>query len=126
MQAKAKSRWRFDPNALTVRDVLIIAPVVVVMFILSAVFASRVSDDVYIRWGGLALDSAVLLGFVIYYSRDLFRTRGFWIQLLSGFIVHLAAWIIFLSHVGEWKLAWFSIMVFEVPAFFYLRDWPES
>ena len=91
MQAKAKSRWRFDPNALTVRDVLIIVPVVVVMFILSAVFASRVSDDVYIRWGGFALDTGVLLGFVIYYSRDFVRTRRFWIQLLSGLIVHLAA-----------------------------------
>ncbi len=124
MQVKTKTRRRFDPNALTARDVLIIVPVVVVVLILGAVFRSFVSHDAYIRWGGLALDTAVVFWFFISYSRQYLREPRFWALATSLLCAHLVAWIVLLMHVDEWKLMWFSVMIFELPLFFHLRDRP--
>jgi hypothetical protein len=126
MQVRAKTRRRFDPNNLSVRDVLLIAPIVLALSAVGIAFAFLVSDEVYIKWGGLAVNTAVVLGFVIYHSREFLRKQRFWILVCAALTVHLTLWIIFLSHVDEWKLAWFGLMALEVPVFFYLRSWPES
>jgi hypothetical protein len=123
MREKANRGWHFDPNHLTVRDVLIIVPIVLFLSVLGIVFASQVSHDTYIRWGGLGLVTAVMFAIFVYDSRALLRVRRFWIATVVLLTIHLAIWILFLSHVGEWKLAWFLIMILEAPALVYLRDW---
>jgi hypothetical protein len=122
MQVKAKSRWRFDPNNLKARDVLVIVPVVLALLACIVAFGLHVSREVYIKWGGLTYFTAAILAIVIYDRRELLRTREFWIQLLSALAIHLIAWIILLSHVREWRLAWFLIMILELPAFGFLKD----
>ena len=124
MQEKAKRGWHFDPNHLTMRDILIIVPIALFVVVLFVFFRSLVSHDTYIRWGGLGLDTAVIFAFFVYYSPGVRRAREFWILTVVLLTIHLAAWIVLLSHVDEWKLAWFLVMIFELPAFFYLRDWP--
>lgn len=121
VQDKAKSRWRFDPNHLTVRDVLVIVPLVLALVAGAVIFGLHASQKVYIRWGGLAYFTAVILGTVLYDRRELLRKQGFWVQLLSGLALHLIAWIILLLHVSEWRPAWFSIMILELPVFGLLQ-----
>jgi hypothetical protein len=86
---------------------------------LSIVFAFLVSDDAYIRWGGLAVDTGVLFAFFINESRHFLRKPRFWIFTACLMILHLAGWIVFLMQVGEWRLTWFTAMILEFPAFLY-------
>jgi hypothetical protein len=116
---------KFDPNHLTARDVVMIVPLALGFLILSIVFAFLVSDDAYIRWGGLAVDTGVLFSFFINESRQFLRSRRFWILTACLMILHLAGWIVFLMHVGEWRLTWFTAMILEFPAFLYLRNRPS-
>jgi drug/metabolite transporter (DMT)-like permease len=119
---KANHRRTFDPNALTARDILVIVPVVIGLFALSILLAFSVSHEVYIRWGGLALDTAVLFGLYINYSRKFFRKWQFWALTALLLAVHLTVFAVVLTHVEEWKLMWFTVMVFEYPLFIYARS----
>ena len=124
MQENTKNRRRFDPNNLTARDVLVIVPVVLALSMCLVAFRFLVTDEVYIKWGGLGFNTAIVFGFVVYHSREFLRKKRFWMLTFSVLAFHLTAWIILLSNLSEWKLAWFALMAFEVPTFFYLRDWP--
>jgi hypothetical protein len=115
-------RHKFDPNALTVRDMLVIAPLVVVFVALSIFFAFSVSDESYIKWGGLAVDTAVVFGLFLKYSQRLLRKRKFWVLTLILLTVHLAVFVLILTHVDEWKLVWFTPMAAELPLFLLLRN----
>lgn len=121
MQPGAKERRRFDLDNLSARDALTIALIVIGILTLGVVLNSFFGHDAYIRWGGLALDTALLFGFFVHLSRGSLRQRRFWILMLCLLAVHLVAWIALLKHVGEWRLMWFLVMVFELPVFFYLR-----
>jgi hypothetical protein len=116
---------KFDPNHLTARDVLTIVPLVLGTTIVGIVFAFLVSDDAYIRWGGLFVHTAVLFAYFINTSRQFLRSRRFWILTACLMFTHLVGWIVLLLHVGDWKLAWFTAMVLELPVFFYLRSRPN-
>ncbi|MDR3725561.1 MAG: hypothetical protein P4K86_00825 [Terracidiphilus sp.] len=118
-------RQKFDPNHLTARNVLVIVPLILGISVLGVVFAFLVSDDAYIRWGGLAVDTAVLFACFINMSRHFLRSQRFWILTVCLMSLHLAGWIVFLMHVGEWKLAWFTAMALELPILLYLRNYPE-
>ena len=119
---KSENRRRFDLDNLTARDVLIIVPVVIGLLLLCAFFASSVSHEIYIRWGGLVLDTAVLFGLFINYSRQFFRQLQFWVLTAVLLAVHLTAFAIVLTHVEEWQLMWFGVMVFEYPVLLYARN----
>jgi hypothetical protein len=125
MPMKTLQSRKFDPNHLTARDVLMIVPMVLGFLILSIFLAFLVSDDAYIRWGGLAVDTGVLFAFFINESRQFLRKRRFWILTACLLSLHLAGWIFFLMHVGEWRLAWFTAMILEFPMFLYLRNRPS-
>lgn len=113
---------KFDPNALTVRDVLIIVPLVSAFLAVSILFAFSVSDEVYIKWGGLALDTAIVFGLFIKYSRQFLKERRFWGLTFMLLAVHLVSFILILTHVEEWKLVWFTPMAAELPLFLFLRN----
>jgi len=40
--------------------------------------------------------------------------------------VHLAGFIIVLTHVAEWKLIWFMVMFFEFPVLVFFRNRLQS
>lgn len=128
--SKVNRRREFDPNALTLRDVLVIVPVVIGFVALSIFFAFSVSHEVYIKWGGLVLDTAVLFGIFINSSRQFFRTWQFWMLNAALLAAHLTAFAIVLTHVEEWKLMWFLVMALEYPVLIYARsrlpDHPED
>lgn len=117
-----RRKHSFDPNHLRTRDVLVLVPTVIVLLVLAALFAGHVSHDTYIRWGGLGLDSAVLLGFLLFYNRNQLRSRDFWLLFACFTAAHSVFWIVLLEHVGEWRLTWFTVMILEVPVFLQLRD----
>lgn len=119
---KAENHRSFDLDNLRARDLLIIVPLVIGLLILCAFFASSVSHRVYIRWGGLALDTAVLFGLFINYSRQFFRQRQFWVLTAVLLAVHLTAFAIVLTHVEEWQLMWFLVMVLEYPVLVFFRN----
>lgn len=121
--SKASHRRRFNPNALTARDVLIIVPIVLCLSALGILFAFSVSSDVYIKWGGLTLDTAIVFALFVKYSRQFLRKRRFWGLTLVLLAVHLVAFILILTHVEEWKLVWFTPMAAELPLFLFLRNW---
>jgi len=125
MPMKIIQSRKFDANHLTARDVLIIVPLVLGLFVSVIVFAFLVGDDTYIRWGGLAVDTAILFAYFIYVSRQHLRTRRFWILTACLMFFHVAGWIVFLMHVGEWRLTWFTAMILELPAFIHLRNRPN-
>jgi hypothetical protein len=78
--------------------------------------------DAFIRWGGLAGFTAGLFGYFVNESRQYLRDRPFWQLTAVLLVVHLAAFVILLTHVGEWKLMWFIVMVVEYPVFINLRS----
>jgi hypothetical protein len=125
MPMKIIQSRKFDANHLTARDVLIIVPLVLGLSVLGIVFAFLVSDDMYIRWGGLAVDTAVLFAYFVNVSCQFIRSRRFWILTACLMLLHLAGWIVFLVHVGEWRLAWFTAMILELPVFLHLRNRPN-
>ncbi|MGA2809378.1 MAG: hypothetical protein ABSE87_14715 [Terracidiphilus sp.] len=122
---KITQSQKFDPNHLTACDVLIIVPLVLGMSVLGIAFAFSVGHDTYIRWGGLALDTAVLFAFFLNTSRQFLRRQRFWMLTVCLLPVHLAVGIVFLMHVGDWRLAWFTAMVLELPIFLHLRNRPN-
>src|SRR6266700_6844740 len=79
MQARTMNRRRFDPNHLAARDVLIIIPVVLGIVALFIAFAGLVSHDAYVKFGGLAIDTAALFGFFLHDSREYLRKIWFWL-----------------------------------------------
>jgi hypothetical protein len=118
MSLKAKSRWTFDPNALTAPYVLIVVGAIVSLF----VFGVFVDHDTFTRWGGLAYTTAFLYGFLIYDSRHLLKSRRFWAMASSLFVLHVIAFVLLLAHVHEWRFPWFTVMLLEVPIFNAVRN----
>jgi peptidoglycan/LPS O-acetylase OafA/YrhL len=90
--------------------------------LLIVVAKTGVSQDVYIRWGGLAFMTAVLFGYFISNSGRFLREWRFWALAAILMLVHLAAFAVILTHVDEWKLIWFVGMAIEYPVFVFFRS----
>jgi hypothetical protein len=105
-----------------IRDfVLYIAIGLAFVGVLIVIAQNGVSQDVYIRWGGLALNTAILFGYFIADSRQFFRRWQFWALTAVLLSVHLAGFIVVLTHVAEWKLLWFMVMFLEYPVLVFSR-----
>lgn len=91
---------------------------------LGAVFVveGKWGHEAFIRWGGLTGFTAALFAFFVKENREYFRERRFWMLTAALLVVHLTAFAIVLTHVEEWKLMWFMVMVFEYPVFLYARS----
>jgi hypothetical protein len=113
---------RINQNGFAIRELLVVVPAVVAVLLLGAFVASSVGHDAYIRWGGLTLNTAALFGFFINYSRQFFRQRQFWVLAAVLLALHLTAFAIVLTHVEEWQLMWFSVMVLEFPVLVFSRN----
>jgi hypothetical protein len=77
--------------------------------------------DAFIRWGGLAGFTLILFGYFVGDSRSLVRQPQFWLLIAVLLAVHLALFIVILSHVDEWRLMWFPGMALEYQVFLFFR-----
>ncbi len=89
---------------------------------LSFAFMSVWGQNAYIRWGGLIGFTAGLFVYFVNDSRQYFREWRFWKLTAILLVVHIAGFYILLTHVGEWKVIWFTGMVFEYPVFTFFRS----
>ena len=119
---KSHQDRKFDPNDLTKRDTVFVVFAVIIFLVVSISFAFSVSDDVYIKWGGLAVDTGVLFGLFLSRSQKYLRKQQFWVLTASLLVAHLAVFAFVLSRVVEWRLAWFTVMAMEYPLFLLLRN----
>lgn len=89
---------------------------------LSLFVGFRWGPEIFLRWGGLTAFTLVLFGLFVGDSEKFLRKRRFWLVttvLLAG---HLAAFIVVLTHVQQWKLMWFMVMVIEYPILLFSRN----
>ncbi len=120
MQAKTKSRWRFDPDDLSAPAAIVIA----LGFIVIAGCIIVFGGEGHIKWLGLTFSTAVIFGYFVHDSRKFLRKPRFWILVALLLAVHLLIWVSILIRVERWGLLWFNIMVLELPVFWHLRGWP--
>lgn len=99
MQAKTKSRWRFDPDDLSVPAAIVI----VLGFFLVVGCSIAFGGKDHIKWGGLTLGTAVIFGYFVHASGKFLRRPRFWILTGALLIMHLMAWIAILNHVERWS-----------------------
>jgi len=86
------------------------------------VVQDRWGHEAFIRWDGLAGFTLFLFGLFVAESEKFLRKWRFWVVTAILLMGHLAAFAMVLTHVGEWKLSWFIVMVIEAPLFFFVRD----
>lgn len=77
--------------------------------------------DAFIRWGGLSGFTLATFGLFIGDSQKFLRMQRFWVLVAVLLVGHLAIFAMVLTHVEEWKLSWFMVMVIEYPFFIVLR-----
>jgi len=83
---------------------------------------SKWGNDAFIRWHGLTGFTAGLFGYFISNSGQFLREKKFWVLTAILLLVHLAGFIIVLSHVDEWRLTWFIGMAIEYPVLVFFRS----
>ena len=78
--------------------------------------------DLFGRWAGLAVNTAILFGYLLKDSRRFWHSRRLWVLLVLMLSAHLVIFSLILLRSTEWKIAWFLVMYpVEVPIFFLLR-----
>lgn len=109
-----------------VRNILLLfllcVPLVFVFLKLVFIVEDRWGHDAFIRWGGLAGFTLGLFVLFVGDSEKFWRKWRFWVVTAVLLAAHLAAFAFVLTHVAEWKLTWFMVMVIEYPVFIFLRD----
>jgi hypothetical protein len=121
--SSATNRAKRDFRA---RDYLLLILLGALIFLVFLRIAFVVSDkwghDAFIRWDGLAGFTLVLFGLFVAESAEFLRKWRFWVLTAILLAVHLTGFAIVLTHIQEWRLTWFMVMVIEAPLFFFLRD----
>lgn len=84
--------------------------------------STHLSLEVIPKWGGLAANTALVYGYFLADSRSFFRQRAFWAVTSVAFTVHLIIFGVVLTHVAQWKLLWFMLMLLEIPVLVSLRN----
>lgn len=116
MPKRTGSVWNFDADHLSWPYLVIIPGV----FVISSLVGILAGD--FIRWGGFVLYTTFVFGFFINDSRRFLREKRFWVLSVFLFVVHVSAFLAILLRIGEWKLLWFNVMIFELPPFMFLRN----
>ncbi len=111
-----ESRARLRDFALYVAIGLVVAMLAI------GVAQTDISHDAFVRWGGLAVNTCVLFGYFIADSRSFFRKWSFWAVTIALLSLHAAVFCIVLTHVSQWKLVWFMVMILEVPVLLFVRN----
>jgi hypothetical protein len=79
--------------------------------------------DQFGRWGGLAINTAILFGYMIKDSRENWNVPTFWVLTLAMLFAHLVVFTLILLHAQEWKVLWLLVMYpIEIPIFLFFRE----
>lgn len=79
--------------------------------------------DLFGRWGGLAINTGILFGYMLKDSRRNWSVPAFWVLTLAMLSAHLVVFTLILLHAQEWKVLWFLVMYpIEIPLFLFFRD----
>jgi hypothetical protein len=89
---------------------------------ISFVVVDRWGHDAYVRWDGLAGFTLGLFVLFVCDSEKFLRKWRFWVLTTILLAAHLTGFAIVLTHIQEWRLTWFMVMIFEYPLFLFLRD----
>jgi hypothetical protein len=95
----------------------------IVLIVAAFVVEDKWGREAFTRWFGLAGFTAALFGLFIIESPKLLREWSFWALTAVLLCLHLAAFGIILTHVAEWKIAfWAPATALEFLVFYFLRD----
>ena len=84
----------------------------------------HVSDDSFVKWGGLTINTFAVFCWVIKQSRGLWRNRVFWWTMGGLLAVHLASFWVILMNATHWRLFWFFVIcTLEVIPISATLDW---
>jgi hypothetical protein len=87
----------------------------------------NISDDLLVKWGGLAANTVAVFSWVIKRSRRHWRKRVFWWAVASLLLVHTVGFCVILTHVEHWRMAWFFVIcTLEVIPISAALDWTMS
>jgi hypothetical protein len=68
-----------------------------------------ITDEVFVRWGGLGINTLLIFGVVIWNHRLLARRIRFWTLVGGLLIIHSCVFVFVLFRVVEhWTLFWFA------------------
>jgi hypothetical protein len=102
-------------------DYVLYIAITFAFFAMVFVVQSKWGHDAFIRWGGLAGFTLILFGYFVGDSRSFLHKRQFWLLTALLLAMHLALFMVILSHVDEWRLMWFTGMALEYPVFLFFR-----
>lgn len=111
----------FDPNHLSIRDICVLAPIILGCSLLQVVLAIVIGEQA-LRWAGLLVNTAIMFGYFTYDSREKHDDRTFWLLCLLLLSLHLMVFGFVISIANEWKPVWFMLMVPEFVIFVALRN----
>jgi cell division protein FtsW (lipid II flippase) len=81
-------------------------------------------DDFIVKWGGLSVNTAILYGYFVSWSKQFWRIWGFWLATVSVLIVHLLVFVVILQSVDRWGTLWFLPMYpVELAILSIVCDW---
>jgi hypothetical protein len=121
MSSTTRQSTRF--SARTYLHLIVLGALVFLVFLkIAFVVEDKWGHDAFIRWDGLAGFTLLLFGFFVCDSEKLLRKWRFWVMTAILMMGHLAAFAIVLTHVEEWRLSWFMVMVIEAPLFYFIRN----
>lgn len=105
------------------KDFILYLTIALVIGIVAVAIAStKISDDGFVRWGGLLVNTVVIFGYFISDSRSSLRLPSFWAMVCLLFVAHTSAFSLVLLHVKTWKLIWFLVMYPELLLFAFVRN----
>jgi hypothetical protein len=115
-----------NPWKRRVRD-LVIYILIAIALAAGLVWYATVSGpngaDLFGRWGGLAINTAILFGYLVKDSRRSWHAPNFWRFTITMLFIHLLVFTWILLQIHEWKVLWFFLMYpIEVPLFFFCRN----
>ncbi len=84
----------------------------------------QASLDWYERWGGLAIFTMGIFGYLIKVSRRHWRQKVFWATTACLLLVHLSLYSIVLTSIAHWNGIWFLVIsIIEAPTVVAISRW---
>jgi hypothetical protein len=101
-------------NRRHIRDLLLFSLGVGLFFGLTMFWlitsGGRWAAEVSGKWGGLALNTLIMIGCVVQQYRRCLRRLSFWVVMSLFLCVHLLAFITVLKAIVEWRIAWWVVV----------------
>ena len=95
-----------------VRDIAleVVIAVVLVVVVLYAAIHSNLPEEVFFRWFGLAVATAIAFGYPLAWYRRHWHHSLFWMAWTALLAIHLSAYVAILLSVAHFGYLWFAIM----------------